>query len=181
MSNHKHELRIGNVQGDDLSFEFGLANNPAYVEQGLYAKHLARWQALFPAEQILVLKFDDVVVKPAETLSRVCDFLGVDPAYESPHLKTKSNVSYLHRSSALDKMKNAVRGVVRGVGLGGLWQRLGDTGLRDKYRSVNRLEAESVIGLPKAETLQQLKSVFRPDLDEFERMTGVSTADWLQQ
>lgn len=181
MSNHKHELRIGNVQGNDLSFEFGLENNDAYIEQGLYAKHLANWRSQFPDEQILVLKFDDVVIKPAATLAKICEFLGVDASYESPHLGTRSNVSYLHRSGVVDKLKNAVRGTVRAVGLGGLWQRLGDTGLRDKYRSINRLEAEDVIGMPKPETLQRLRDVFQPDLEEFERMTGLSTADWLKQ
>ena len=71
ISNHKHELRIGNIHGDDQSFEFGLDNNAAYVEQGLYAKHLGGWLTRFPTEQILVLKFDDVKVRPADTVAKV--------------------------------------------------------------------------------------------------------------
>jgi len=181
ISNHKHELRIGNIQGDDMSFELGLRNNADYIEQGLYAKHLENWQSCFPAGQFLVLKFDDVISDPAKTLAAVCEFLGVDSTYESPQVESRSNISYLNRSAAVDRVKNAVRSVLRSIGLGGLWQRLGDSGLRDNYRRANRLEPDSVIAPPQAATLLQLKETFRPDLKRFERMTGLSTADWLQQ
>lgn len=181
LSNHKHELRIGNIHGDDKSFEFGLDNNAAYVEQGLYAKHLGDWLVRFPAEQILVLKFDEVVVHPDKVLAKVCEFLKVDTDYESPHLETQANASYLNKSPAVAKTKNVIRGALRSIGLGGLWERLGDTGLRDKYRKVNRVEPDEVIGPPKKETLAQLKKIFAPDLEKFEGMTGLSTADWLQQ
>jgi hypothetical protein len=181
ISNHKHELRIGNIQGDDMSFEFGLRNNEDYIEQGLYAKHLENWQSRFPVEQFLVLKFDDVVTDPAKALAVVCEFLGVDSAYESPQVESRSNISYLNRSAGVDKLKNAMRSVLRSIGLGGLWQRLGDSGLRDNYRRANRLEPDSVIAPPQADTLLKLKEIFRPDLKRFESMTGLSTADWLQQ
>ena len=181
ISNHKHELRIGNIQGTDMSFEFGLHRNQDYVEQGLYAKHLANWQSRFPAEQFLVLKFDDVISDPAKTLATVCEFLGVDASYVSPHVESRSNVSYLNRSVGVDKVKNAARTALRSIGLGGLWQRLGDTGLRDNYRRANRVEPDKVIAPPQAATLLELKETFRPDLKQLESMTGLSTADWLQQ
>lgn len=181
ISNHKHELRIGNIHGSDQSFEFGLDNNAAYVEQGLYGKHLGNWLARFPAEQILVLKFDDVVVRPARSLAKVCEFLGVDAGYNSPQLEKQSNASYLNRSPAAARAKNLVRGAVRAVGLGSLWQKLGDTGLRDKYRKVNRVKPEDVIGAPKPETLEKLKAIFQPDLEKFESISGLSTANWLKQ
>ncbi len=181
ISNHKHELRIGNIQGTDMSFESGLHNNPDYVEQGLYAKHLANWQSRFPVEQFLVLKFDDVISDPAKSLAVVCEFLGVDSSYVSPQVESRPNVSYLNRSTGVDKLKNAVRSVVRSIGLGGLWQRLGDSGLRDNYRRANRLEPDNVIAPPQADTLLKLKETFGPDLQQFESMTGLSTADWLQQ
>jgi hypothetical protein len=181
ISNHKHELRIGNIQGADISFESGLRNNHDYVEQGLYAKHLEQWQSRFAAEQFLVLKFDDVIADPAKALAAVCEFLGVDSSYVSPHVENQANISYLNRSVAVEKLKNALRSAVRAVGLGGLWQRLGDSGLRDNYRRANRIEPERVIAPPQPATLRELKQVFAPDLQRFERMTGLSTANWLQQ
>ena len=181
ISNHKHEVRIGHVQGPDLSFEFGLRNNPAYVEQGLYAKHLENWLSKFPAEQILVLKFEDVLENPESSLVRVCEFLDVDSSYLSPRLHTKSNVSYLNRSVGLDKAKNTFRSAIRGLGLGGVWARLGNAGLRKQYRKLNHVEPGEKIAAPLPETIDLLKAAFGPDLEKLERMTGLSTADWLQQ
>jgi hypothetical protein len=181
ISNHKHELRIGNIQGADMSFELGLRNNEDYIEQGLYAKHLENWQSRFLTDQFLVLKFDDVISDPAKSLSLVCEFLGVDSSYVSPHVDSRSNVSYLNRSVGVDKVKNAARTVLRSIGLGDLWQRLGDSGLRDNYRRANRVEPDRVIAPLQAETLLKLKETFRADLKKFESMTGLSTADWLQQ
>ena len=50
ISNHKHEIRVSHLAGNELSVEFGLMNNPSYVEQGLYATHLERWLEYFPKE-----------------------------------------------------------------------------------------------------------------------------------
>ncbi len=181
ISNHKHDLRIGNMRGPDTSFEAGLRVNEDYIEQGLYAKHLGNWRSRFPSDQILVLKFDDVIADPGKSLALVCEFLGVDSGYVSPQVESRSNVSYLNRSVGVEKIKNAVRTAVRAVGLGNLWRRLGDAGLRENYRRVNRVEPDQVIAPPTAATLRELKATFRPDLQQFERMTGLSTADWLQQ
>lgn len=181
ISNHKHEVRIGHVHGDDLSFEFGLRNNPAYIEQGLYAKHLESWYEKFSPEQILVLKFEDVVALPEAALVSVCEFLGANSDYRSPKLYLQSNRSYLSRSSGFEKTKNKLRAGVRALGLGGLWQRLGDTGLRQRYRNLNHVDADVKLAAPLPETLQRMRDIFQPDVEKLSRMTGLSTTDWLQQ
>lgn len=181
ISNHKHEVRIGHIQGPDLSFESGLRNNPAYVEQGLYAKHLENWLSKFPAEQILVMKFEEVLENPETSLVKVCAFLDIDTGYQSPLLHTKSNPSYLNRSAGLEKAKNTFRSAIRSLGLGGVWERLGNAGLRKHYRKFNHVEPATKIAAPLPETIELLQAVFGPDLEKLERMTGLSTADWLQQ
>ena len=181
VSNHKHEIRIGHIQGSDLSFEFGLRNNSAYVEQGLYAKHLGKWYSSFSAEQILVLMFEDVVAQPETSLAKVCEFLDIDANYTSPRLHEKSNSSYLNRSVGLENTKNKMRGAIRSLGMGILWRRLGDAGLRQHYRKLNQVEPGEKVAVPTPATIQQLKEVFRPDLEKFDRLTGLSTANWLQQ
>ena len=39
LSHHRHEVRMGTYMGPDFRFEAGLAQNPSYLDQGLYAKH----------------------------------------------------------------------------------------------------------------------------------------------
>lgn len=49
-----------------------------YVSLGQYGRQLERAFALFPREQILVLRYRGLVDEPAATLDRICGFLGVE-------------------------------------------------------------------------------------------------------
>ena len=52
----------------------------SYVERGFYAEQLERAFALFPREQVLVLKAEDLRADPAAVLADVRRFLGLPPA-----------------------------------------------------------------------------------------------------
>src|SRR5690606_31306508 len=91
LSNHKHEVRLGHFTGPDLSFEAGLANNPMYVEQGLYGKHLASWLQHFPREQVYVALMDDIRAEPQRVAREVFRFLGVDDTFESSAVARRFN------------------------------------------------------------------------------------------
>ena len=53
--------------------------NYTYVARGRYAEQLERWLAVFPGDRLLVLASEDLRDHPAETYSRVLDFLGAEP------------------------------------------------------------------------------------------------------
>jgi tetratricopeptide (TPR) repeat protein len=53
-----------------------------YVLQSLYLYPLKKWMALFPKEQFLILKSEDLYSNPAQTVSRVFKFLNL-PDYQS--------------------------------------------------------------------------------------------------
>lgn len=93
ISNYFHELRTGR---ETLPIEAAFAaeaerlseaprptregqSSLAYRRRGLYAEQLARYQALFPPEQLLVLRSETLFTDPAAVVDRVCRFLGVDP------------------------------------------------------------------------------------------------------
>ena len=46
---------------------------------GRYGEQLEHLYRLFPREQVLVFRYRDLVDRPAETLDRICPFLGVTP------------------------------------------------------------------------------------------------------
>lgn len=52
----------------------------SYVERGFYGEQIERLYALFPRQQALVLRSDDLRRGPDETLGRVRAFLGLPPA-----------------------------------------------------------------------------------------------------
>ena len=55
----------------------------SYLARGRYAEQLERWLMLFPREQLLVLKAEQLFAEPQQVLDQVHDFLGLpDHRYE---------------------------------------------------------------------------------------------------
>lgn len=54
--------------------------NHSYLSRGAYATQLKRWMGLFPREQFLVLKAEEVFANPVPELNKVIDFLGLKGA-----------------------------------------------------------------------------------------------------
>ena len=52
----------------------------SYLARGRYAEQLERWFALFPREQFLVLRFEDLAREPLVALNQALGFLGLPPA-----------------------------------------------------------------------------------------------------
>jgi hypothetical protein len=178
ISNHKHEVRTGHLSGKDLSFEFGLQNNPQYLDQGCYATHLQRWLDFFPREQILVVLFDEIIADGASVARRIYQFLDIDVAHISAALEERSNPSYVNRSGSLEQGKNTIRTILRALQLGGIWEFFGKLGLRSAYRSVNRLDPGAVIPPLQSQTLDFLQEYFVDEINRLEGLAGLRLNAW---
>lgn len=179
LSNHRHEVRTGHVAGDDLSFEFGLRNNPSYVEQGLYGTHLHRWLDCFPMQQMLVLLVDDIVADPATVARNVYAFLRIDVGHSPRALSSRANESFVDRYKWLAEAKSQARTAVRRVKLDWLWLTLGKMGATKLYRTLNRASPESVIPSMRESTRNQLRQTFEPEIRSLEQILGRSLEGWL--
>jgi hypothetical protein len=51
----------------------------SYLHRSRYVEHVERWLEVFPREQILFLRFEDLAADPSEALERVHAFLGLPP------------------------------------------------------------------------------------------------------
>lgn len=51
------------------------------LETSMYARQLQPYRDSFPEENILPLRFEELVSEPATTLQRVCRFLEIDPSF----------------------------------------------------------------------------------------------------
>jgi hypothetical protein len=51
----------------------------SYLSRGVYVDQLERWFEHFPSEQLLVLRTDDLLAKPADVYAETLAFLGVRP------------------------------------------------------------------------------------------------------
>ena len=87
----------------------------SYVERGFYAEQLERLYSLFPSDQALVLKSEDLRADPAPTLEAVRGFLGLpsaaSPIHREAHVGrsedfsselTDENAAYLREVYAKD-------------------------------------------------------------------------------
>jgi hypothetical protein len=52
----------------------------SYLARGRYAEQLERWFAVFPREQFLVLRFEELAREPLSVLNHTLSFLGLPPA-----------------------------------------------------------------------------------------------------
>jgi len=176
LSNHRHEVRAGHIVGDDLSFETGMANNPMYVEQGLYSKHLANWLEFFPMDRIFIILVDDIETDPGKVVREVYQFLDLDPQFQPVELAAKLNRSVNTLSPALSRKKQRIYELTRKSGLAWLWKAATGIGLRRLYRRMNTTENQvTMLG----GTEQALRKEFKDDLTRLEQMLGRSLAPWL--
>jgi len=56
----------------------------SYMARGEYARQLERWLEVFPREQILVIRSEDLYEKTAETFASVAQFLGISSEVPIP-------------------------------------------------------------------------------------------------
>jgi len=178
ISNHTHEIRIGHLTGDDISFEKGLANNPMYVEQGMYATHLARWLSVFPRENVLVLIFEEVIQDRLAAAQQIYHFLGIDEQHRSAALDTQSNPSYVNRSKGLEAVRKKARRFIRSIGMDFVWSLAAKLGLRKLYSGVNKVSGGDVVPPPKDSTLATLKAEFSPEITKLETMLSRDLSLW---
>jgi hypothetical protein len=178
ISNHKHEVRIGHFKGQDLSFEVGLANNPMYIEQGLYATHLSRWLEHFSPNQMLMIFLEDIRADHAGVARRVYEFLGVGPEHRSAGLEKRSNASHIHRFSGLEKLRKALRLTACKAGLEKPWNAARHLGLQRLYNKLNRLPSETVIPPVSEVTIRALRMRFKDEIRRLEQLSDRSLAHW---
>jgi len=43
----------------------------------MYYSFVADWLRVFPAEQVMAIRYEDYVAKPSEIINNVCKFLGI--------------------------------------------------------------------------------------------------------
>jgi hypothetical protein len=65
----------------------------SYLARGHYAEQLARWLELYPRDQLLVLRFEDLAREPLPVLNRTLDWLGLPPM-ASARLEPRNTRSY---------------------------------------------------------------------------------------
>lgn len=78
-------LRRGEVDADIARhLDPARAASGRFLNDGCYGAHLARFYALFPAEQILVLRYEDILRDPQGQVARLAAHLGLQGTLAPP-------------------------------------------------------------------------------------------------
>lgn len=177
-SNHLHNIRIGAFRGPDLSFERGLEENPAYVEQSRYAKHLGRWLEYFDFSSFLILLSEDIRADPRAEARRVYTFLGIDPDHESRFLYRRANPAIGYRSGTLERALRCAGACARKVLGDEAVKRIREHPWLERLREKNRFPlAEAVPAMSEATRLR-LMDAFADDVLAIARLLGRRSLPW---
>lgn len=178
LSNHRHEVRLAQASPLDPSFEFGLSNNPMYIEQSLYAKHLNNWLMHFDHDKILVLLMDDIKDDADAAVGKLYQFLGLSSDYKPASINKAYNRSFANKNQKLAGIKDTLYLASRRAPLKWFWLAADKMGLKSIYRRYNQVESDTVIPKPAPQTIEDLQNIFTQDIDELEKLIGRNLDAW---
>ncbi len=145
-----------------------------YIALGRYGEPLEYLFTLFPREQVLVLRYRRLVDEPAQTLARICDFLGVeqDLLTEIPrhNVTAHPEPTFTHRAVSVAQRAGSV--------IGGLipWLTAASvTGPLERFLQRRSRERQPLGWDQRQELIQR----FDRDIKLLEDILGESFRDWV--
>lgn len=113
---------------DDPSYVSFAHQHWSYVDQGRYLRGLRRWFDAFPAEQILVLRSEDLYAEPAAIYSQTLSFLDLPmhepPAFAAWNMKVKDPIEDGDRAFLEDALRDDVADLELFLGRSMAWEGL---------------------------------------------------------
>ncbi len=177
-SNHKHEIRLGRVSGENTVFENGLKNNPMYLYQSLYYTHLSRWLKYFPREQLFIIIVDDLKDDSKKIVQQLYRFLNV--SYENIPLIHNQRIHETHipKNKALERLTTGIIKCFRQIGLGELLDFLKSKGLKKILDKVNTKKEQDVFPPMKKETRASLLKYFTEENEKLSALINRDLTAW---
>ena len=164
---------VAAVEAEEERRAAGWAPFWRYRGLGRYGEQLSSLRELFPSEQILAIRYRQMVTEPDQTVRLVLDFLGVD-AHAAPTIPRDNSRAFRPDSTRNRLLASAVRA---GASLGAyappaVWRSASVPLLKQLHRhDVDRPRLTP-------EQRCQVMEPLLPDIALLERLIGESFADW---
>jgi hypothetical protein len=145
-----------------------------YVGLGRYGEQLEYLHTLFPREQVLVIRYRLLVDAPAQTLDRICEFLGVEQGVvaEIPRANVTSHPepTLAHRAVSLaQRAGTATTSRIPGLTAGAV------TGRLERFLQRHSRERQALSWAQRQELIPR----FEADIRLLEDVLGESFRDWV--
>ena len=148
-------------------------------DMGRYADMIQRYDEHFAADQILLLRYDEMQASPARAMARVAGFLGVD-AELAPEL-LQSNVTYEPSFPALNHWLNfKVDDPARQLLIARLRGSRLAASVREGVNRVNRRPVPTSERPLPAAIYNELIGVYADDLGRLAKRANLDLSDWLK-
>lgn len=160
---YEHMVSKGDVYS---SFEDALARFPELVDEGLYFKHLSRFERAFGRDACHVIILEDIASGGEERLRELYGFIGLSKEKEDVSMNSRS--SYERRVPRSHFLAKAATGISRG---------LHHFGLHSAVRGIKALGAQRIVYSGRREPrasispdlLGSLQNAFRQDVQDLSR------------
>ena len=156
-----------------------LEARPEFIARSMFHQQLSRFTALFPAEQIKVVLYDDLVADNCKLLLEVEEFLGLDP-FIPETIDQRSNVTGVPRSKGFNRFVYRARTFLRKKRLNFVLDILRASGIAfalEQWRNLATVPYQQKPGID-PETKQKLDQIFKQDIEVLEKMLGRDLSAW---
>ena len=157
--------------------EVALTEEDRRVQRYRYYHYLQHWYALFPAEQIHVVLFDDLVERPLETAVSIYQFLDIDPSFRFDPTTIRKNRGGLPKNKIAGFAFKALNNFQK-TALGKQLKETMPTIVRDLFGKAKRSNLKSPPPLPTS-VERRLKTYYTPDIQQLERLIQRDLSHWL--
>ena len=120
-----------------MTFEVYSAEDKSVWDQGLYAKQLKRYFALFPKEQILVLIYVDIKKDPIHFMQSIHELLGIKKDFIASMINEEVNIARTPTFVWVDRVVHHISEFLRRHGFDRFVHMVRRTGITELIRSVN--------------------------------------------
>lgn len=168
------ELEDERMQSND----FRIKSDLAYLNHGLYGQQLQHIYNIFPRNQVLVLLYDDLKIRPEEITRKAYSFLGVSVDF-IPEFVVKNKTGTI-RSPWFQKVifgKNRLRTFLVSC-INPIFPLHKRTKLRLKLREWNTNTESDLDENLSEDTLEKLRGYFEEDINLLEELTGFKLDAW---
>jgi len=175
-SNYLNDLVAGRIKHGTY-FSEALSSHPEYVDQGMYATQLHRFQEHFPPGQILILVYEDSLSNPVEFIQRIYRFIGVDSSFVPSLVHSRVNKGRAPRFPSWDRLLRTTSYSLRKWGLNPLWWSIKKTRVSNIIRTLNTREL-SVNHYPSASEQRKLHTLFENEISRLEQVLERDLKEW---
>lgn len=144
-----------------------------YADLGFYSRQLVRFYDVFPASQIKIILYDDLLASPDRVCAELYEFIGVDPGWV-PDMGMHHNVSGLPRSRVAQRLLGGDTPIAQAARV--MAPLLGAARLRRWRLSLQRANVRRV-PFP-ASQRGALLGRFADDIDSLQRLIGRDLSHW---